>query len=136
LTAIKLNTKNKRKIVDKSTSKFWKWSTKQTLGYGLIFSLVVIFLWVSTIKTIENIRLANYGLLTKAIVIDKYRIGGKGTIDIRIKYTVDGKKYESSLKNEPLEIGDSVEILYLKTDPEIVRSYRFIIEHYSTDIKK
>jgi hypothetical protein len=136
LAAIDMTTKKKRKIVDKSTSKFWKWSTGQTLGYGFILSFVVIFLWVSTRRTIENFQLAKYGLLTKAVVLDKKRIGGKGTIDFKITYTVSGQQYEGSLTNEPWEIGDSVDILYLTTDPTIIRSYRFISENYSTDIKK
>jgi hypothetical protein len=74
--------------------------------------------------------------LTKAVVLDKKRIGGKGTIDFKITYTVSGQQYEGSLTNEPWEIGDSVDILYLTTDPSIIRSYRFISENYSTDIKK
>lgn len=131
-----MTTKKKIKNKDKSNSTFWKWSIRGILGYGFIIVIVILILWGSTNRTIENFQLAKYGVWTKANVLDKKRIGGKGTIDFKIRYTVDGSHYEGSLTNESWEIGDHVDILYLASDPTVIRSYRFIYENYSTDIKK
>jgi hypothetical protein len=127
--------KKRPNLTDNSTKTFWKWSTRETIGYGLLFVIVILFLYRATSKTIENIRLAKYGSWTKAIVIDKQKVGGKGTIDFKVKYNVNGRQFENTTKNEPWDISDTVDVLYLPSDPNVMRSYRFIKENYTTDIE-
>ncbi len=47
-------------------------------------------------KTIENFSLAKSGTLTKAIVVDKQRVGGKGTIDLT-KHYVSDQEFEGNV---------------------------------------
>jgi hypothetical protein len=116
-------------------TKFWNWTLRDALGYGLILTISLVFLYVATKKTIENFRLAKSGTLTKAIVVDKQKVGGKGTTDLRVRYYIDNRQFEGSVTNETWNVSDTVDILYLSTDPSVIRSYDFIKENYSTDIK-
>lgn len=89
----------------------------------------------ATKKTIENYRLSRTGILTKAVVTNNKKVGGKGTVDLTIQYNVSGQKYEGTLTNENYKIGDSLEIVYLESNPSVVRSYRFIKNNYTTTIE-
>jgi hypothetical protein len=129
-------TKKKRSgLTNNSTPKLRRWPTRETLGFGLLIAIVIIFLYGATKKTIENIRLANHGKLTKGIVLAKKKVGGSGTIDFKVRYVVEEEQFETTTTNEPWDISDSVDILYLPSDPSIMRSYRFIKENYSTGIE-
>ena len=102
----------------------------------LLFVVVVIFFVVrSSLRTIENFRLAQYGRIVKAVVTNTEKVGGKGTVSVTFKYVVSGREFLRTMSNEPYQIADSVYLLYLEGSPEISRTYRFISENYSTEIR-
>jgi hypothetical protein len=102
--------------------------------YLVFLGIVIYFIYHSSIKTIENIRLANNGKATRAIVTNKQKVGGKGTIDLTFKYQVNGIEYFNTQINEPYNLGDSIYVIYLESNPHISRTYRFIKNNYETDI--
>jgi hypothetical protein len=108
---------------------------KRKIPYFVLIFIITVFLYGATKKTIENYRLARIGILTKAVVTNKKKVGGKGTIDLTVLYNVSGQKYEGTLTNENYYLGDSLEIVYLKSNPLVIRSYRFIKDNYTTTIK-
>nr|WP_294790883.1 hypothetical protein [uncultured Mucilaginibacter sp.] len=66
------------------------------------------------------------GSKIKGVVIDKYKVGGKGTIQIDYLFKLNENTYSGSTSNEKYNVGDSLYILFLKEDPRINKSYSFI----------
>jgi hypothetical protein len=93
------------------------------------------FIARSSLRTIENFRLARDGRIVKAVVTNTEKVGGKGTVSVTFKYVVGGREFLRTMSNEPYQIADSVYLLYLEDSPEISRTYRFISENYSTEIR-
>lgn len=102
----------------------------------LLFIVAVLFFIVrSSGKTIENYRLAKNGKVVKALVTNTKKVGGKGTVAVTFKYVVNGQEFLNTISNEPYQVADSVYLIYLESSPEVSRTYRFIKENYSTDIR-
>lgn len=102
----------------------------------ILFIVAVLFFLIrSSGKTIENYRLAKNGKVVKALVTHTKKVGGKGTTAVTFKYVVNGQEFLNTISNEPYQVADSVYLLYLESSPGISRTYRFIKENYSTDIR-
>jgi hypothetical protein len=108
-------------------------TTKKKIKFGhILLILLLIFLVYNILyKTIENIKLARIGIKTKGVVVDKRVVGGKGTIELDVKYFVENKFYEGTISNENWNLNDSVDLVCLSSEPTIVRSNRFIKSEYS-----
>ncbi len=126
--------KNKLTTKKSFKEKSWNWTVRETFGYGFLIAISLVFLYGASKKTIQNFRLAKSGIAAKAIVVDKQKVGGKGTIDLTVKYYVNGQEYEGSITNELWALSDTVNIILLKSDPSVIRSFDFIKENYSTEI--
>lgn len=100
----------------------------------LILLLAGRFIYGASEKTIENYRVANNGDLSKGIVTSRMEVGAKGTINIEYKFQANDAEYIGHTTNENYEIGDSIYVLYLSSNPSINRSYTFIKENYKTKI--
>lgn len=95
------------------------------LSLGLIFAIAVIMyvLYVGGGKTIENYRLKSNGICIKAKVIYKNKVGGKGVIYTHYTFMVLNKNYEGySSDDDSALVGDSIMVVYLKSNPNINRS--------------
>lgn len=92
--------------------------------------LILILGWLSYMiieKTINNYRLKKYGVVCKGVIQNKKYIGGKGTINIEYYFkTQKGEFFKGETNNENYNIGDSIYILYLKSNPDINASKTFI----------
>lgn len=95
---------------------------------SLVFFLVVIawFLYTVAKKGKTNNNLYQKGEITKAIVIDKRRVGGKGIERITYSFSYNGIKYEGWVDDDYYKIGDTIQILFLKENPEINKDKRFL----------
>jgi hypothetical protein len=127
--------KKSRTNRDDNQSPKAKWGIRQWLGYGLLAVVAIHFLYVASKKTIQNFQLADRGILVKAFVAEKNSVGGKGTILFTLKYEVNGITYVNEFTNERWNTGDSVNVVVLKEDPMVMRSFRFISKNYSTSLK-
>jgi hypothetical protein len=88
---------------------------------GVVF--FVYLLLVGGRKTIENFRLKNSGLCINAIVVDKKNVGSKGVIYTYYQFKVSDRFYENfSTTDDDMAIGDSITIVYLKSNPNVSRS--------------
>lgn len=95
------------------------------LSLGLIFTIAVIIyvLYVGGEKTIENYRLKSNGICVKATVIYKNKVGGKGVIYTHYAFRVSNQNYDGFSSDDDLAlIGDSITVVYLKSNPNINRS--------------
>ena len=83
--------------------------------------LLLGILFVCGIKnTYYNKLLEEKGVCIKAIVIDNYRTGRKGTMNIEYKFKVNNITYTNSDMSSEL-VGDTISVIYLPNDPTINR---------------
>lgn len=116
-------------IKDKSgfeKSSFIFWNKKVRIFWIAISGLVVYFLYVSIGKTLENNDVDKYGIETNAIVIDMQKVGSKGVIRCTYTFEVNNVLYFGSVDDDYYKKGDTIQILYLKKNPEINRDKKFI----------
>lgn len=97
--------------------------------FFVLIMLVSSWLFYSTLKqTILNYRLKTENSQIKGYVIERYKVGGKGTIQIDYSFRINDKNYVGSETNDKYKVGDSLIILFLKKDPSINKSYTFIYQ--------
>jgi hypothetical protein len=84
--------------------------------------------WSSLKQTLLNNKLKSENNKIRGIVTDKYKVGGKGTIQINYLFKLDGNTYFGSTTNEKYAVGDSLYILFLKEDPQCNKSFSFLYE--------
>ena len=91
----------------------------------IIYALGVYMLFVMAKRTIEIYQLRNGGICTKAIIQKKYTERHK---KVRVyKFRVENKVYSgSSIYDWHLDIGDTLDIVYLPSNPKINRSVKSI----------
>jgi hypothetical protein len=93
----------------------------------LILIVIIFIVIISSKKTVENYRLKRNGIITKAIIVNKKNVGSKGVIYTYYEYKVNGIKYSAySSSDDNVAVGDSIDIIYLKSDPEVSRSNSFL----------
>lgn len=95
---------------------------------SLVILLVVIawFVYTGTKKTKTNNNLYQKGEITKAIVIDKRRVGGKGIERCTYSFSYSGVRYEGWVDDDYYKVGDTIQILFLKDKPEINGDKKFL----------
>jgi hypothetical protein len=104
------------------------------LSLGLIFAAIVTIyvLYVGGEKSIENYRLKSDGICAKAKVTYKNKVGGKGVIYTHYRFEVSNKSYEGySSDDDSALVGDSIMIVYLKSNPNVNRS-NTLLQHPCT----
>jgi hypothetical protein len=105
------------------------------VSIALFFGLIIYFVYHASIRTIENFLLSRHGRTVKAVVIERKNVGGGAAVSLTYKFAVGGMEYVSEQSNEPYQVGDTVDILYLDINPRITRTYRFIKNNYDTKIE-
>ena len=109
-----------------------KSSTKRQKKYAIviknnkiIYVFCVFVFFVIAKRTIENYQLRNGGICTKAIIQNKYTERHK---QVRVyKFRVGNKVYSgTSIYDWHLDIGDTLDIVYLPSNPKINRSVKSI----------
>lgn len=106
-----------------------KRSTKRNLRFGGLISIVLIIylVVVGGTNTIENIRLKRSGLCTSAIVYKQKHVGSKGVINTYYEFIVDDKHFQGfSTIDDDAKIGDTLQIVFLKSNPKISRTNSFL----------
>lgn len=109
-----------------------KSSTKRQKKYAIviknnkiIYVFCVFVFFVIAKRTIEIYQLRNGGICTKAIIQNKYTERHK---QVRVyKFRVGNKVYSgTSIYDWHLDIGDTLDIVYLPSNPKINRSVKSI----------
>ena len=109
-----------------------KSSTKRQKKYAIviknnkiIYVFCVFVFFVIAKRTIENYQLRNGGICTKAIIQNKYTERHK---QVRVyKFRIGNKVYSGkSIYDWHLDIGDTLDIVYLPSNPKINRSVKSI----------
>ena len=95
---------------------------------SLIFFLVLIawFVYTGAKKTKTNNDLYKKGEIAKAVVIDKRKVGGKGIERVSYSFSFNGQRYEGWVDDDYYEVGDTIQILFLKENPEINEGKKFL----------
>ena len=93
----------------------------QGVLFGIVFSIIGIFLIFFSIKTIKEYKEKNETYVeTTAVVID-YDMNSDGLEAIIVEYTVNGeayKKVSNIYSNNPKDIGSSVSVKYNPNNPK------------------
>ncbi len=93
----------------------------------LVFVVWIIdLLYIATKKTIENDYLDKHGIEVKAIITRVKGVGSKGTIRCTYEFKSYGNVYAGWVDSDTLHVGDSIDVLYRKDNPEINRSEKFL----------
>jgi hypothetical protein len=121
---------NKKQLKTDKQKERRKYFSGRQVRMALFIGLILFFVYHSSIRTIENVRLARNGLPTRAVVIERKDVGGAAGVALIYTFYVEGIRYESEQSNEPYQVGDTIDILYLAANPRITRTYRFISDNY------
>ncbi len=94
--------------------------------YVIIALIPILFLSFSILKwPIYNLILNEYGLRTKAEIINEKNILGKGVITEMYTYSyefnINGKTYKGDSGDRKYKVGNNLEIEYFEIYPEINR---------------
>jgi hypothetical protein len=101
---------------------------KKIIAIILFIAICCWLFYESFEQTLLNRRLKSENNKVRSVVTNRYKVGAKGTIQIDYSFTLNGKIYIGQATNERFNIGDSLDVLYLKENPELNRSYGFIHE--------
>ena len=113
----------KKVKIRKSGPKTYKLTFRSLLVIVLISCLLIEF----GKNAYENFMLKRNGIPTEAVVIKKTHVGAKGTINTYYEFMIEGKHYKGfSEYGESAEIGDTIDILYMKSNPNISKSCTFL----------
>lgn len=106
-----------------------KRSIKRELSFGGLITIILItyLIFEGGSKTIENIRLKRSGICTNAIVYKQKHVGSKGVVNTYYEFIVDGKHFQGfSTIDDDAKIGDTLQIVFLKSNPKISRTKSFL----------
>jgi hypothetical protein len=93
------------------------------LKIAVIFIVFAVIVYVVFVNQSDYNKLKNSGIRTKGIVFDKKIPGYRGIVNTYYRFYVKGVSYEeNSDDDDKIEIGDSIDIIYLESDPRINRS--------------
>ncbi len=102
------------------------WNKKISISWIILPVLVVYFLYISIGKTFDNNDLGKNGIETSAIVTDVRKVGSKGVIRCTYKFEVNNLIYIGNVDDDYYKTGDTIQVYYLKTKPEINRDKKFL----------
>lgn len=108
----------------KKPAKYDRWSRIKRLSFKswLIILFVVYVVYYSGMRTYENYRLKEEGVCISGII---YGRGSRSGYFYEFKV---GQRYYhgSSISDSSKEIGDSITVIYLPSNPDINRSQNFL----------
>lgn len=94
-----------------------------TIGKAFLIILIFYVIIVGGRKTIENYQLRANGICAKAVIIYKKNVGSRGIIDTHYEFRVNGNIYQGfSSHDDSALTGDTIIVVYLKSDPSVNRS--------------
>ena len=100
---------------------------KNTIKWVPFIILVLLFVYYGTKRTIENYQLKRDGKCTYAYIYSKKKEGRRGLIACYYRFSHNGHIYTlSSVHDDNSEVGDSIQIVFLETNPKISRSNTFL----------
>jgi hypothetical protein len=67
--------------------------------------------------SIENRAIEKNGRVIIGVIDDTRKVGGKGIRRCTYHFRMDNVKYEGSVDDDYLNVGDSIEIMFLPNDP-------------------
>lgn len=92
------------------------------IGYPALIGICWL-LYLTIDGAFENYKLEKKGIYTWAIIYNKYTVGAKGTMQVDYSFFYKGSKYEGySYWDREKQIGDSILVFFLESDPDINRS--------------
>ncbi len=83
------------------------------------------FICHGTYISIENRAIEKYGRVIIGVIDDTRKVGSKGIRRCTYLFRPDNVEYEGSVDDDYLNIGDSIEIKFLPSDPSKNRAIKF-----------
>lgn len=122
--------RNKKKpVVDRRFGidgvSFILWSKKIHFIHIVFILVFLYFVWHVTYMSIENRAIEKKGRVIIGVIDDTRKVGGKGIRRCTYHFLVNNKIYEGRVDDDYLNIGDSVEIMFLPDNPSKNRTTKF-----------
>lgn len=106
------------------------WNKKISLIWIILMGIVIHFIIVVIQNEIDNNGLNRIGIETIAIVKDVRKVGSKGVIRCTYTFRANNLIYTGSVGDDYYKTGDTIQILYLKKNPEVNRDKKFFDKIY------
>ncbi len=91
--------------------------------------IALYFIWHVAVKTMESDSIGKNGKNIIGVIDDTRKVGGKGIRRCTYYFIVGKIKYEGSIDDDYLSVGDSIKIRYLPTDPSKNRAIKWFQRH-------
>jgi len=101
------------------------WSKKIHFIHIVLILTFLYFVWHVTYMSIENRTIEKNGRAIIGVIDDTRKVGGKGIRRCTYHFFVDNKIYEGRVDDDYLNIGDSIEIVFLPNNPSKNRTTNF-----------
>lgn len=102
------------------------WNKKFNIIWVILIGIVIYFVIVVVRNEIDNDDLKKNGIETSAIITDVRKVGGKGVIRCTYTFEVNNLIYTGNVNDDYYKTGDTIQVLYLKIQPEINRGKEFL----------
>ena len=86
--------------------------------------------------SIESAYLAQHGVFTKGVITDIRQSGSKGVEDYYYKFNYNGIEYSNSTLHLTKDVGDTVEVVFIKDNPTKNRLKERIESTYGFFLKR
>ena len=108
--------------------------------YWLYLALIIVAIWFlrkSIFTTVENYQLAKSGQVIKAVIISREWESSsyRNTDGFYYEFTLNTLNYEGHTFDKEIKPNDSLEVIYLPSDPNVNRPLDFIKRNYTTKYK-
>ena len=119
----------KKKIIDKKFGfegpYILLWTKRIHFIHVLFVLVAVYFVWHVTGISLENRDIKKNGQIIMGVIDDTRKVGGKGIRRCSYHFTIEDKRFEGSIDDDYLKVGDSIEIMYLNNNPTKNRPTKF-----------
>ena len=122
---------NNKQIIDKKFGfegpYILLWTKRIHFIHVVLVLVVVYFVWHVAGNSLENRDIKKNGQIIMGVIDDTRKVGGKGIRRCSYHFTTEDKRFEGSIDDDYLKVGDSIEIMYLNNNPSKNRPTKFFM---------
>jgi hypothetical protein len=121
--------KKKKPVIDKKFgvegAYVLLWAKRIPYTRIILIIVVLLFIWRVSVVSFENRDIKKNGRVIIGVIDDTRKVGGKGIRRCTYRFSTHNGKYGGWVDDDYLNVGDSIEIMYLPNDPFKNRAVKF-----------